>query len=112
LISLLAAAGGIALCSRRGVGRGLLVAAALGVVFQFGHFGEHAAQTGFWLAHRGEAPWMTPWASALADSLAELAPGTPGFGMEALHLVDNTTSSSPPLRSPPSLAAVRRAPRR
>ena len=67
-----------------------LVAAAIGGgVFQLGHFAEHVAQAGYWLAHRSDAPWMTPWASSLASSFGRLATGTPGFGMEALHLTGN-----------------------
>jgi hypothetical protein len=60
-----------------------------GALFQLGHFGEHVAQAGYWAAHSDEAPWMTPWASALARSFGRLAPGTATFGMEALHLVGN-----------------------
>lgn len=89
LVCLLTAVGGLALSSRHGGLRGLLAAAVIGIAFQVGHFTEHAAQAGYWVAHRAQAPWMTPWAHALADSFGALAPGTPGFGMEALHLVGN-----------------------
>jgi hypothetical protein len=67
----------------------LLAGVAAGAVFQLGHFGEHVAQAGYWAGHTEEAPWMTPWASALARSVGGLVPGTPTFGMEALHLVGN-----------------------
>ncbi len=72
--------------SRRGV---LLAGAGAGGLFQLGHFTEHVAQTGYWSTHRTQAPWMTPWANALANSFGSLAIGTPGFGMEALHLIGN-----------------------
>ncbi len=68
----------------------LLACAIGGGLFQLGHFGEHVAQAGYWTAHTDGAPWMTPWANALAESFGSLAPGTPGFGMEALHLVGNS----------------------
>ena len=67
----------------------LLAGVVAGALFQLGHFGEHVTQAGYWAAHTDEAPWMTPWASALARSFGRLAPGTAGFGMEALHLVGN-----------------------
>jgi hypothetical protein len=67
----------------------LIAGAVGGGVFQLGHFAEHVAQVGYWALHTDKAPWMTPWASALADSFGRLAPGTSGFGMEALHLVGN-----------------------
>lgn len=88
-IVLLTAVTGLALCSRHGGRRGLLAAAVAGIAFQLGHFSEHVAQAGYWVTHSSEAPWMTPWAHALADSFGALAPGTPGFGMEALHLTGN-----------------------
>lgn len=67
----------------------LLAGAVGGGVFQVGHFGEHVAQAGYWTMHTDAAPWMTPWAKHLADSFGRVAPGTPSFGMEALHLVGN-----------------------
>jgi hypothetical protein len=67
----------------------LIATAVTGGVFQLAHFAEHLAQSGYWTAHRDQAPWMTPWAQALADSFGGLAPGTPSFGMEALHLAGN-----------------------
>jgi hypothetical protein len=67
----------------------LLAAAIGGGVFQLGHFAEHLAQASYWVTHRDDAPWMTPWASSLAHSFGRLASGTPSFGMEALHLVGN-----------------------
>lgn len=70
--------------------RTVLVAGAVtGVVFQLAHFGEHVAQTGYWVTHRSEPPWVTPWARTLIDSYRSWAPGSPGFGMELLHLVGN-----------------------
>lgn len=85
----------VATCLAGGLGRSrwrgaLLAGAIVGGVFQLGHFGEHVAQAGYWTAHTDGAPWMTPWANALATSFGSLAPGTPGFGMEALHLVGNS----------------------
>jgi hypothetical protein len=93
-IALVALLGVVAACLAVGVGRRwaviLAVGAGAGALFQLGHFAEHVAQAGYWVAHRGDAPWMTPWANALADSFQRIAPGAPGFGMEALHLVGNT----------------------
>jgi hypothetical protein len=63
--------------------------ASAAALFQLAHFSEHLTQAGYWTAHTDEAPWMTPWAATLARSFARFAPGTPGFGMEALHLVGN-----------------------
>jgi hypothetical protein len=74
---------------RRGWRRVLLLGAGIGVAFQVAHFAEHVAQAGYWAWHSSEAPWMTPWAGALARSFGSLAPGTPSFGMEAMHLVGN-----------------------
>lgn len=91
LISLLVVVGvllGLGLCCC-GWRRALFVAACIGTVFQLGHFAEHVAQAGYWARHPSEAPWMTPWAGALANSFGALAPRTPGFGMEAMHLVGN-----------------------
>lgn len=91
LIALLVAVGVLlGLGLRRQGWRGLLFdGACIGTVFQLGHFAEHVAQAGYWARHPSEAPWMTPWAGALAESFSALAPATPGFGMEAMHLVGN-----------------------
>jgi hypothetical protein len=85
----------------------LLAAATAGGAFQLSHFSEHLAQAGYWITHSDEAPWMTPWAAALADSFGRLASGTPSFGMEALHLVGNTIFLAAAVAI---LAVVRRAP--
>jgi hypothetical protein len=85
---------GVAACLALGVRRkgwgGVLLAGAVGGgLFQIGHFAEHVAQVGYWSTHRDQAPWMTPWANALARSFQAMASDTAGFGMEALHLVGN-----------------------
>ncbi len=71
----------------------LLVVLIVGTVsFQVIHFFEHLLQIGYWFAHPGEQPWMTPWGRAAADGLCALLAGhhtKMATGMELLHLVGN-----------------------
>ncbi|MGH9137829.1 MAG: DUF6008 family protein, partial [Acidimicrobiales bacterium] len=67
----------------------LLAAAFAGGAFQLAHLAEHTAQAGYWIGHTDAPPWMTPWADVLMARLQSVAPGTPGFGLESLHLVGN-----------------------
>jgi hypothetical protein len=91
LLALLAGVTAALALARRHPGRrGALLAAAIGgLVFQAVHVVEHGLQAGYWALHPSEPPWMTPWAHTFAASFGTLAPGTPSFGMEALHLVGN-----------------------
>ena len=89
LVALLVA---VVVCLALGVRRRrtpLLVAGALGGGFQLAHLAEHIAQTGYWSRHRESAPWMTPWARELVSSFQSVSVGTPGLGMELMHLVGN-----------------------
>lgn len=61
--------------------------AVAGIGFQVFHFVEHVAQLGYWTAHPGHPPWLTPWAEAGRDALA--FGGDPGTGSELLHLIGN-----------------------
>ena len=60
--------------------------AAGALAFQAVHVVEHLAQFGYWIAHPGEAPWLTPWAAHGRDALAV---GGEALGNELLHLIGN-----------------------
>ncbi len=61
----------------------------LGVVGQIGHFQEHVAQAGYWIAHPYSPAWMTPWADSLARGMGQVDMTKPSLGMEILHLTGN-----------------------
>lgn len=61
----------------------------LGVIGQIGHFQEHVAQAGYWVAHPYSPPWMTPWGDGLARGFGRVDPVKPSLGMEILHLTGN-----------------------
>ncbi|MEU6094786.1 DUF6008 family protein [Streptomyces sp. NPDC047079] len=61
----------------------------LGVIGQVGHFQEHVAQVGYWVAHPYSPAWMTPWGTGLARGMGQVDPAKPTLGMEILHLVGN-----------------------
>ncbi|GGK76976.1 DUF6008 family protein [Mangrovihabitans endophyticus] len=69
--------------------RGSAAVIILGIVGQLGHIQEHVAQTGYWVMHSGQQPWMTPWGDGLAAGFAGADPGKPSLGMEILHLIGN-----------------------
>ncbi|MER8470450.1 hypothetical protein NKH23_13650 [Mesorhizobium sp. M1328] len=76
--------------------------AALGLIFQVGHFAEHAFQFGVWVLGDWsnicgrDTPWMSPWAMDLVQQIGlVVAPaGDAGrrtmLGMEVLHLIGNS----------------------
>jgi Family of unknown function (DUF6008) len=74
---------------KRWVFYGSIGVIALGVVGQIGHFQEHVAQAGYWLAHPNAQPWMTPWATGLANGFGRVDTSKPALGMEILHLIGN-----------------------
>ncbi|MEV5017640.1 DUF6008 family protein [Streptomyces sp. NPDC053780] len=61
----------------------------LGVIGQIGHFQEHVAQAGYWVANPYAPAWMTPWANGLARGMGQVDPTKPSLGMEILHLTGN-----------------------
>ncbi|MEQ1883189.1 MAG: DUF6008 family protein, partial [Burkholderiales bacterium] len=75
--------------------------AALGLVFQVGHFAEHAVQFSIWVLGDysnvcgRDKPWMSPWVMGLVSQLGILvAPSAEParqmmLGMEVLHLIGN-----------------------
>jgi len=77
-------------------------AAALGLLFQIGHFAEHAFQFGIWILGDlsnicgRDTPWMSPWVTAIVSQAGQLlvpAADTPRrmmLGMEVLHLIGNS----------------------
>jgi hypothetical protein len=80
----------------------LAVVAALGLLFQVGHFVEHAFQFAVWalgdlsnICGR-DTPWMSPWVTELVRQIGtSLLPSSdPSWrmmiGMEVLHLVGNS----------------------
>lgn len=69
--------------------RQLIAIVIVTIGFQVVHALEHVLQTGYWLVHPTDAPWLTPWAAAGRDALAGLADGQPGSGSELLHLAGN-----------------------
>ena len=74
---------------RRWVYYGSIGVILLGVVGQIGHFQEHIAQAGYWVAHPNSQPWMTPWATWLANGFGRADMSKPSLGMEILHLTGN-----------------------
>lgn len=78
------------------------ILAGLGLLFQVGHFAEHAAQFVIWLLGDLSAicgrdiPWMSPWVTELVRRFGVLAfPAADSarqtmLGMEVLHLVGNS----------------------
>src|SRR4051794_5412268 len=77
------------------------VVAALGLIFQIGHFAEHAFQFGVWVLGDWsnicgrDTPWMSPWAMDLVQQIGLfVAPSGDAarramLGMEVLHLIGN-----------------------
>lgn len=80
----------------------LVSVAAFGLLFQIGHFAEHAFQFTVWVLGDLSAicgrdtPWMSPWATELVSQLGTLLfPGADStrrmmLGMEVLHLIGNS----------------------
>lgn len=76
--------------------------AALGLLFQIGHFTEHAIQFGVWVLGDlsnicgRDVPWMSPWVTVLVTQVGQLLfpAADPSrqmmLGMEALHLIGNS----------------------
>src|SRR5262249_15742777 len=76
--------------------------AALGLLFQIGHFAEHAIQFTVWLLGDlsnicgRDTPWMSPWTTELVRNLGLWLFPTAGaarrmmLGMETLHLIGNS----------------------
>ncbi|MER7481324.1 DUF6008 family protein [Streptomyces sp. NPDC126510] len=74
---------------RRWLYRTAVAVIGLGVVGQIGHFQEHVAQAGYWVANPYAPAWMTPWANSLARGMGQVDPARPALGMEILHLTGN-----------------------
>ena len=84
--------------------KGIFVVVVLGVLFQIGHFFEHAFQWGVWLFGDRSKPWMSVVADWLAMTAGQIVYPMPDictdekgwmakqmlYGMEVLHLVGNT----------------------
>jgi hypothetical protein len=82
--------------------RSLGAVAALGLLFQIGHFAEHAFQFAVWVLGDlsnicgRDTPWMSPWANELVRQIgllllpAEDAARRMMLGMEVLHLTGNS----------------------
>jgi hypothetical protein len=80
----------------------MTVAAALGLIFQVGHFAEHAFQFAVWVLGDlsnicgRDTPWMSPWVTELVrqTGLFLFPAADPArrmmMGMEILHLVGNS----------------------
>jgi len=80
----------------------IAIAAGLGLLFQIGHFAEHALQFAIWVLGDlsticGRAtPWMSPWATELVREigLVVVPDADPQrrmmLGMEVLHLIGNS----------------------
>jgi hypothetical protein len=76
--------------------------ATLGLLFQVGHFAEHAAQFAIWLLGDlsnicgRDTPWMSPWVTELVRQIGlALVPSADAarrmmLGMEVLHLIGNS----------------------
>ena len=76
--------------------------ASLGLLFQVGHFAEHAAQFAIWILGDlsnicgRNTPWMSPWVTELVQQTGVLLfPSTDPqrrmiLGMEVLHLIGNS----------------------
>ncbi|MFB9726731.1 DUF6008 family protein [Haloechinothrix salitolerans] len=61
----------------------------LGILGQLGHFQEHIAQVGYWVANPNAPAWMTPWGTGLADGFGQVDQSKPSLGMEILHFAGN-----------------------
>lgn len=61
----------------------------LGILGQLGHFQEHIAQVGYWVANPNAPAWMTPWGTGLADGFGQIDKSKPSLGMEILHFTGN-----------------------
>lgn len=61
----------------------------LGILGQLGHFQEHVAQAGYWVAHPNAPGWMTPWGTGLADGFGQIDRSKSPLGMEILHFTGN-----------------------
>jgi len=84
------------------LGMAAAAVAALGLLFQVGHFAEHAFQFAVWVLGDlsnicgRDTPWMSPWASELVQQIslrlfpAADAPRRMMLGMEVLHLIGNS----------------------
>lgn len=80
----------------------LVIVAALGLLFQVGHFAEHAFQFAVWILGDlsnicgRDTPWMSPWATELVRQIGVLLFPTADasrrmmLGMEVLHLIGNS----------------------
>ena len=80
----------------------MAVAAGLGLLFQIGHFAEHAFQFVVWLLGDWsnicgrDTPWMSPWVTNLVNTVGiYLFPAAEAkrqmmMGMEILHLIGNS----------------------
>ena len=95
--------------ARRGTGDGMLphmwmilwFFAVLGLLFQIGHFAEHAVQFAVWILGDlsnicgRDTPWMSPWVTELVRQIGISlfpeadAPRGMMLGMELLHLIGN-----------------------
>jgi hypothetical protein len=83
-----------------GIATGMV--AALGLLFQVGHFAEHALQFAIWVLGDlsnicgRNTPWMSPWANDLVEQIglrlfpSADAPRRMMLGMEVLHLIGNS----------------------
>lgn len=79
----------------------LAVVAMLGLLFQVGHFAEHAFQFAVWTLGElsnicgRDTPWMSPWVTEMVRQVAALlfpnldAARRMMLGMEVLHLLGN-----------------------
>jgi hypothetical protein len=79
----------------------LTTAATLGLIFQVGHFFEHAFQFGIWILGDlsnicgRDTPWMSPWVTELVRYVGGYFPAANAqrqmmLGMEVLHLIGNS----------------------
>lgn len=78
------------------------VIASSGLLFQLGHFAEHAFQFAVWILGDlsnicgRNTPWMSPWVAELVEYAGTMlfpsadAPRRMMLGMEVLHLVGNS----------------------
>lgn len=78
------------------------IVAGLGLIFQVGHFFEHAAQFAIWVLGDlsnicgRDTPWMSPWVTGMVRQVGTTlfpnatAPRQMMVGMELLHLVGNS----------------------
>lgn len=81
---------------------GMMVAtvAGLGLIFQIGHFAEHAFQFAVWVLGDlsnicgRNTPWMSPWANDFVQQIGAVFTSADAqrrmmLGMEVLHLIGN-----------------------